>query len=483
MRPHPEGITRRRFLGQASCAAVGGMALINTLLNLRLMGSASAAEIGAPYRAVVCLFLAGGNDSFNVLVPRDPTHFLEYQTIRGGLHTATAGGLALPNAGASGGILPITPLGDLGGRQFGLHPAMGRVRDLFEAGRAAFVANVGSLVQPGMTRTLHDAGVNLPFGLYSHADQIEQWQTSHPEGRSTIGWAGRAADLLHGMNADNGLSMNISIGGTNTWQNGNTVFQYGMSPGGVDELDGYENDWDHDQWGMSPLRGAAVDGQLAMDYKNLFEKTFAQKSRSAIEAYKVFQSATSLPLPGNVVFPDTGVGNSFKMVARTIAGRGLLGATRQTFFVQVGGWDHHDEVINNQQVMLGQISNAVGAFYDALDAMGMADQVTTFTASDFGRTLTSNGRGSDHAWGGNHFVVGGGVRGRRIFGEYPSLVTDNPLDTGRGRLIPTTSVDVYFAELALWLGVPRSSLPLVIPNIGRFYDPASSASPLGLFSA
>ncbi len=478
------GLTRRKFIGQASCAAVGSIALVNTLLNLRLMGSAAAQTSGDPYKALVCLFLAGGNDSFNMLVPRDAARYLEYQVVRGGLYNATldSAGLALPNAGATGGILPLTPLGDLGGRQFGLHPAMGRLRDLFESGRASFVANVGSLVQPGMTRAMHDAGTNVPFGLYSHADQIEQWQTAYPEGRTGIGWGGRAADLLHTMNAANGLSMNIAIGGTNTWQTGNTVFQYGMSPGGVDDLDGYDNDWDHAAWGMSPLRGAAVDSQLAMDYKNLFERTFAQKSRQAIEAYEVFRTATSLPLPADVEFPNTNVGNSFRMAARTIAGRSVLGAQRQTFFIQVGGWDHHDEVIDNQQVMLGQISEAVAAFYDALAGLGLENQVATFTASDFGRTLTSNGRGSDHAWGGNHFVIGGGVRGRRIFGEYPSLAADNPLDTGRGRLIPTTSVDEYFAELALWFGVPRSSLPLVIPNVARFFDPGSSTLPLGLFA-
>lgn len=485
MNPAPEGITRRTFLRQASCAAVGSIALVNTLLNLRLINSASAQGSGSSYKALVCLFLSGGNDSFNMLVPRDTASHAEYRLVRGGLYnaTGTSGGLALPNAGEPGGILPISPLGNLGGKQFGLHPAMPRLQGLFENGHAAFVCNVGSLIQPGMTRAMHDAGVNVPFGLYSHADQIEQWQTAYPEGRTTLGWAGRAADLLQSMNADNGLSMNISLGGTNIWQNGNNVFQYGLNPGGVSSLAGYDEDWDQASWGRSPIRGAAMDSQLAMDYANLLENTFAKKSRKAIEAYKVFQQATGVALPPGVTFPTTPLGNSFRMVARTIAGRGVLGAQRQTFFVQLGGWDHHDEVIDSQQVMLGQVSEAVGAFHDALAAMGLADSVATFTASDFGRTLTSNGRGSDHAWGGNHFVVGGGVLGRRLYGEYPSLAADNPLDTGRGRLIPTTSVDAYFAELALWFGVPKSSLPLVIPNIGRFYDTASTAPPLGFLNA
>lgn len=485
MKPHPQGLTRRKFIGQSSCAAVGSIALINTLLNLRLMNSAAGQSTGDGYKAMVCLFLAGGNDSFNMLVPRDAGRYDEYRIIRGGLYNLTeaAGGLALPNAGEPDGILPLTTLNATSGREFGLHPSMTRLRNLYEAGNACFVANVGSLIQPGMTKAMHDAGINVPFGLYSHADQIEQWQTSFPEGRSTVGWAGRAADLLQTMNADNGLSMNISLGGTNTWQTGNSVFQYGLSPYGVSELDGYEYEWDREAWGLSPIRGAAVDSQLAMDYKNLLEQTYARKTRKAIEAYKIFQTATEPDLPGGVVFPNTYVGNSFRMAAKTIAGRGVLGAQRQTFFIQAGGWDHHDEVIGNQEEMLGEISEAVGAFYDTLTALGMQDQVVTFTASDFGRTLTSNGRGSDHAWGGNHFVVGGAVNGQRVFGEYPQLFEDNPLDTGRGRLIPTTSVDAYFAELALWFGVPKSSLPLVVPNISRFYSTGSSTPPVGFLNA
>jgi len=171
------------------------------------------------------------------------------------------------------------------------------------------------------------------------------------------------------------------------------------------------------------------------------------------------------------------------MVARVIAARAGLGVKRQTFFVMYGGWDHHDEVIANQQVMLGEVSDAVTAFYNATAELGIENGVTLFTASDFGRTLTSNGAGSDHAWGGNHFVVGGAVNGRRVFGQYPDLYEDNALDTGRGRLIPTTAVDEYFAELALWMGVDPSNLPTVLPNIGRFYVPGSPANPLGFLGA
>jgi uncharacterized protein (DUF1501 family) len=184
-------------------------------------------------------------------------------------------------------------------------------------------------------------------------------------------------------------------------------------------------------------------------------------------------------LPPNATFPTTPLGPELQMIAKTIAGRTALDVTRQTFFLQLGGWDHHDDVVGNQATMLPYVSSAVGAFYNALVQLGVQDKVTLFTASDFGRTLTSNGKGSDHAWGGNHFVVGGAVNGKRIYGTYPALYNDNPQDVGRGRLIPTTSADEYFAELALGLGVSKTNLPLVLPNISHFYDTSSSTPPLG----
>jgi uncharacterized protein (DUF1501 family) len=181
-------------------------------------------------------------------------------------------------------------------------------------------------------------------------------------------------------------------------------------------------------------------------------------------------------------FSDTSLSRKFRMIALTIAAREALCVRRQTFFVEFGGWDHHDEVILKQAAMLPVLSRALDEFHGALTELGVADLVTTFTASDFGRTLTSNGRGSDHAWGGNHLVLGGGVAGGDIYGRFPGLYLGNPLDTGRGRLIPTTSVDEYFAELALWFGVSTADLPLVLPNVGRFWTPGSASPPLGFAS-
>jgi uncharacterized protein (DUF1501 family) len=257
--------------------------------------------------------------------------------------------------------------------------------------------------------------------------------------------------------------------------------------GGAVALSGYSANYDANN-GFLNATSAAVDSQLALEYTNLLQQTFAQKRKTAQEAYALYSSATAGALPGNVVFPNTALGRQLKQVAKAIKGRVALGAVRQTFFVNRGGWDHHSETVAQQQGMLAEVDDAIAAFWAQLGALGMQNNVTVFSASDFGRTLTSNDRGSDHAWGGNHFVLGGSVVGKRIYGSYPSLAVNpdsgseiNPLDTGRGRLIPTTSCDEYFAEMALWLGVSASDLPQILPNIGNFYS-SGGTPPLGFLA-
>lgn len=459
--------SRRGFLGQASCGAVTAIPMLNTILNLGLAGRVAAAE-PAPgeYRALVCVFLNGGCDSFNMLVPRGDAEHAVY--------AATRDDLALPKAA----LLPLNPLNNPG-LQLGLHPGMPELQQLFESGKAAFLANVGTLIEP-VTKAEYLANSKaLPLGLYSHSDQVEQWQTSMPHTRSGIGWGGRMADLLQQLNAEQRVSMNISLAGSNVWQAGANTVQYAIRDDeGAVGLDGYVPSYEF-TWGTEQMFSAGVDSQMAQEYTHLFQKTFASTKKNSMEAYQLFQAATATPPPLDASFPNTQLGRGLRMVARTIQGRGGLGMTRQTFFVNRGGWDHHDEVINNQAVMLPEVSQAVGAFYNSLVQMGMQDQVTLFLGSDFGRTLTSNGRGSDHAWGGNSFVVGGAVKGRRVYGQYPSLHEGNPQDVGSGRLIPTTSVDAYFAELALWLGVSRANLPLVLPNIAKFISLSGTAAPVG----
>ncbi|KAA3665477.1 MAG: DUF1501 domain-containing protein [Chloroflexi bacterium] len=467
---------RRQFLGQASCAAVGSASLFSTLMNLRMTNSAaaeapskSATNLAAAddYQALVCIFLAGGNDSFNMLVPRSPSTYNEYATIRADL--------ALPK----GDLLPITQT-DGDGLLYGVHPSMPEVAQLFDDGYLTFVANVGTLVEPTTLAGIESGLANLPLGLYSHSDQIMHWQTSVPDKRTGFGWGGRTADLLHSLNNNDTISMNISLSGTNLFQTGTTLTEYSIVPwdNGAIQIYGHDDVW----WSRHILQNAAIESMLDLEYQNLFDQTFANTTRAAIDGADLFASAIENAPLLTTQFSDNDLSNSLAMVARTIAARQSLGFRRQTFFVLLGGWDHHDEVLNSQMAMLSVVSKGMKEFNDAMIELGIHRKVTTFTASDFGRTLTSNGQGSDHAWGGNHIVMGGSVKGGRIYGTYPALYEDNPLDTGRGRLIPTTSCDEYFAELALWFGVDPTDLDMVFPNIGRFYDTTSEQKPVGFLS-
>ena len=287
------------------------------------------------------------------------------------------------------------------------------------------------------------------------------------------------ADILKSFNTQDKFSMNVSLAGSNVWQAGNTVAEYAIRDTGADGLFGYNSAWAAGQE-VQQIRSAALDSQMALEYQNYFQQSFNKSKKDATQAYDAFTAATNVSLPLSVTWPGTPLAQQMRMIAKTIAGRANLGMCRMTFFVNYGGWDHHSGLISNQAAMLPIVNDAIKAFYDTLVALGAQDEVVLYSASDFGRTLTSNSQGSDHAWGGNQFVLGGQVKGQRIYGSYPDLTIDNPLDVGRGRLIPTTSVDEFFAELALWLGVQKTSLPLVLPNISRFYSTSNSAPPMGI---
>lgn len=462
----PKNPARRKFLGQASCAAVGTTALFNTVLNLGMFNSLAGTTCDvSDYRAMVCLFLGGGIDSFNLLVPSGPAEYADYAGIRADL--------ALPQED----LLPIQPATD-DGRQYGLHPQLAPLVPVFEAGNLAFVANVGTLVEPTTLQQFRNGSVSLPLGLFSHSDQSMHWQTSVPDRRTAVGWAGRMADILQSGNCNQNISMNISLAGSNVFQTGLNTTHYTIGPNGSIGLRDYG-----EAWPSAQIRTEAIDGLLGLQYQNLFEKTWAGRMRGAIDAHIVFSEAIENLPPLQTVFSPSGLSQRFRMVAQTIAARQALGMRRQTFFIETGGWDHHDEVLVNQENMLPIIANALAEFQAALEELGVADRVTTFTASDFGRTLSSNGRGSDHAWGGNHLVMGGAVHGGDIYGTFPDLYAGNALDVGRGRLIPTTAVDELFAELAMWFGIPSADLDLVLPNVGRFFTPGSSSGPLGLLPA
>ena len=461
--PHSKGISRRNFLGQASCAAVGSTALYSTLLNLAMSGRAAAAVPSNEYRALVCLFLGGGNDSYNMLSPLETDEYNAYKSIRADL--------ALD--GSTPELTPL-PISDAGGRAFGIHPSMPEIRDLYDAGNLAFVANTGTLIRP-TTLSDYEQKLDLPKGLFSHADQIKQWQTSVPQGTIGKGWGGRTADLLYSLNSNNQIAMNISLGGANVFQTGSEIIPYAIGSDGSVKVEGLGG-----TTAIDIARTAAVTSQLDIEYANLFEKTFVEKTKKSKDAADFFQNiidsnTLSTPLDGSDLESD------LAMVARSIKAAPSLGHTRQTFFVFVGGWDHHSDTIANQQSMLGMVSQAVGRFHDALVEIGMLDQVTLFQASDFGRTLNSNGKGSDHAWGGNYFVMGGGVNGGDVYGSYPNLADIASINTGRGRLIPSASVDEYASELVQWLGVQQSDLSTVLPNIGSFPG-ATDPHPLGFLA-
>jgi uncharacterized protein (DUF1501 family) len=463
-------LTRREFIGQASCAGVGATALFSTLLSLRLANSLAAqtAPAGGDYKALVCLFLAGGNDSFNMLVPATQAEYNAYAAVRGNL------------ALARDTLLQVSPA-NLGGRLMGIHPSMTEVRDLFNQGRLSFVANVGSLVRP---TTLADYKANRyrPLSLYSHADQIKQWQTCMPDSRTAIGWGGRAADIIRSLNAPSLVSMNISLSGQNVFLTGQQAFTYTVGSTGATALTGYNPTAANN---LTAVRTAAANSVLDADYRSLFEQSFAGSTRDALDSYYEFTAA----LTGVTLATAAPSGNSLAanlgMIARTASAAGKLGARRQVFFVQLGGWDHHDEVINNQLTMLRTVSQALGYFYGALGEFGLQNNVTLFTASDFGRTLTSNGNGSDHAWGGNHLVLGGAVKGGNVFGNreqgyFPDFQNLAAIDTGQGRLIPGVAVDEYARDLLSWFGVSNGDLDYVLP---AFSSRFGGREALGLIGA
>lgn len=466
MKSHSK-ISRRRFLGQAACAGVGSTALYSSLLNLKALGAlAGTSSASGDYKALVCIFLRGGNDSFNMLVPRGDTEYGEYQETRSDL------------AIAQDDLLPLD-FTDSDGRVFGLHPSMGEVQELFNRGNATFVANVGTLVEP-LTKSIMESGGRsvLPRNLYSHADQAMQWQTSVPDSVSKTGFAGRLADLLHVSRNTGATSMNISLGGNNVFQTGDSVVGYAVNRNGqAPSINAYDKEWH-----FSRVKTSAINSLMDATYQDLFRESFAEKMQTSVEDNLAFQNAMEFAPEFSTQFSDTRVSQELQSIAKIVAVREHLGMARQTFFVNFGGWDHHDDTLVQHAEMLGELSSALGEFNSALEEIGMNRNVTTFTASDFGRTLTSNGKGSDHAWGGNHLVMGGAVDGQQIFGEYPSLALKSELEIGRGRLIPTISTDEYFAELALWFGAKSTDLDLLLPNIGRFYDVRSGVTPIGFLS-
>lgn len=433
-------INRRTFLRRGIAAAT--LASTPGLAYSQVVGTAAPFD---DYRALVCLFLHGGNDSFNMLVPRSDAEY--------GVYAASRQNLAV----AQGDLLPINPVSP-DGVQYGLHPVMTGLQSLFESGQLAFVANVGPLIQPTTKDQYLNRSVQLPPQLFSHNDQQDQWNSLRGRRSSDTGWAGRMADLIRDRVAGQRMATNASLHGTNLFQTGAETFAYVMGPGGPLTFDGF--------W--SPEHRMAFEGIVDADYESIYERGFAQIQRRAIDAADSVTAAIDSAPAFTTPFPGSELGTQLQTVARLIAVRDVLAMQRQIFLVEAGGFDSHDNQNTVQPGLFADVSESVAAFHGALAEIGMADGVTTFTQSDFGRTLTSNGDGTDHAWGGVQFVAGGAVRGRDIYGQYPLLEIGSADDVDGGRMIPTTSADQYAATLATWFGIADPDLDGVAPSLGNF---------------
>ena len=442
-------LNRRDFLRTSGAAAV--FAATPGLAYSQVVGGGGSFT---DYRALVCVFMFGGNDSFNMLVPNTGPEYAAY--------AASRQNLALLQSD----LLPISPASS-GGPDFGLHPAMGGVQGLFQAGNAALVTNVGPLVEPTTKDQYFNGSTTLPPQLFSHNDQQDQWTSLRGNAPSKTGWAGRMADLIRDGVAGQQMATNASLFGSNLFQSADETVAYVMGPGGPVQFQGFSTTPGDILNEQRLAFGRVVDAQ----YDTIYERGFRDVQRRAIDAADTVSSAiteqrTNNPL--STAFPASQLGTQLETVAYLIAARDDLQMQRQIFFVAAGGFDSHDDQIQNQPGLLGGISDAIAAFHAATVELNIDDGVTTFTQSDFGRTLTSNGDGTDHAWAGNQVVVGGAVNGGDLYGNYPLLEIGGSEDVGGGRMIPSTSADQYAATLAGWFGIPDVDLDVVAPNLGNF---------------
>ncbi|NGZ84703.1 DUF1501 domain-containing protein [Duganella aceris] len=462
--------SRRRFLGQM-LAATGSSALPFTL-NLAAMSTAAAAT-ATDYKALVCLFMNGGNDGHNTVLATDSTSWNDYVRLR---TTTDSGSIVLPGPSAAGGVLSIKPLTAQAGRTFALHPSMGPLKQLFDGGSAAILANVGTLVQP-TTKAQYAAGTTtLPSKLFSHNDQTSAWQAYQPEG-AAYGWGGRMLDILASANSAPTFA-SISTSGRPIFLSGKAIRQYQLLAAGAVPVRASTGMLYHAQNMSNPLLSVA-----AASSNSVFEKTYTDALNRAVAAQGTLSGvmlaagAGGIPDPTPYVNPLTKASGvnplavQLQTVARVIGARNALGLKRQVFYVSMGGFDTHDDQISLQADLLARLAHAIDYFNGVMTSLQGTDlrkQVTLFTASDFGRTFSSNGDGTDHGWGSHHFVVGGAVKGGNIYGAFPTTGLGHELDVGSGALLPTTSVDQYGATLASWFGLTATEIADVFPNIGNF---------------
>jgi len=448
--------SRRAFLQRASALSMAGVAA-PWAINLAALGEA-AATTASDYKAMVCVFLYGGNDYGNTLVPCDNTHYNQYQALRPTL--------AYARASLDGTVLvPSVALPDA--RQYALAPELVKLLPLFDAGKLGVLLNIGTLIQPTTKAQYLARSVPLPPKLFSHNDQQSVWQSSAAEG-ATSGWGGRMGDLFEAGNG-NATFTCVNVSGNAVYLSGNSAVQYQVTPNGSVPLSALK----------APLFGStacseALRTMVTAPRSHLFEAEHTRVMQRSIDADGILSA--ELARPDHVITTPFTAGNGLsaqlKLVARMIERADQLGAKRQVFFVSMGGFDTHDGLPDTHPGLLTAVAEAMSEFYAATQELGVADQVTSFTASDFGRTLTVNNDGSDHGWGSMHFVMGGAVNGQRFYGTAPAVANDGPDDVGQGRLLPTTSVDQLAATLGSWFGISDSDLLTVLPHLVN-YDAAA----------
>lgn len=451
---------RRKFIRKSLAAALGGVSVYSAPGTMRLVQAAARQSQFTDYKALVCVFMLGGNDSFNTIVPINGGARAIYDNARQSLAIPTSQllplipvpGGAAPSDGSNYGLYSATTPGDPVG--------ISRLQALFNGGKAAVVCNVGTLIRPTTKADIATPGFPLPGELGAHSGQQNFWQTSRPDNAS--GWAGRMADLLYTGNANQALPMNISLSSDAVFLQGANVTPYAMGTNGAVALE---------QIGASDARRRAAFLQLMQNgttRANVFERAYANVMQRTVANYQAISGAFAASPPLNTIFPNTLTADALKTIARTIAVRSQPNVGRQIFFVSQWGFDFHDNQLYDHPRELCSVLQALTAFYDATVELGVANNVTTFTASDFGRSTSSNGDGTDHGWGGHHFVVGGAVRGGSCYGQMPNISVGGPDDGYYGAVIPKISVDQYGATLAKWFGVSPANLNDVFPSLANF---------------
>jgi uncharacterized protein (DUF1501 family) len=447
--------TRRLVLQRAMHLGAMGVAA-PLAINLAAIGEAAAFD-NTDYKALVCIFLYGGNDCANTVVPYDATNYAKYAAIRGGSGEA-GGGIAIARAAlAPNALTPNAGPVLTDNLQYALAPPLTGLKSLWDSGRLAVQLNVGPLIQPTtLAQYLSTNRVEnpLPPKLFSHNDQQSVWQSNSTEG-STVGWGGRLGDIALSSNGANSLLTCISASGNAVFVAGQDALQYQTSPAGAIKINALNG----------PLRDA-LTSIITRDSTHAFENEYAIVTRRSIAMESVVNNAL---VDVNTSF-GTGnpLANQLRIIARLIGARNVLGTRRQVFFVSLGGFDNHNLLMQDHPNLMQRLNDAMSAFYAATVELGVADKVTTFTASDFGRTLSSNADGSDHGWGSHHFVMGGAVNGGRFYGTAPQVSIQSDDQVGQGRLLPTTSVDEFAATMARWFGCATNELPGILPNVGNF---------------